>query len=195
MEMHQHLLYEIQKQVKLSENDINLCYKLFESVYISKNTILEKANHIPKYIYYLISGFMRLFYYDENGYEVTTHINCPHGFFCSYMEFLDQKCSPVNVHCITNCDVLKMNRSDYSFMMENSSAWKDYATFILHKSLDYNENRAKNFAILTAEQRYLDLINANPKIINHVPLQYIASFLGIKPESLSRIRKNLLDKC
>lgn len=193
--MHQHLLHNMVKQEKLSENEIELSYNLFEAIHISKNTILEEANYIPKYLYYIVSGFMRLFYYDEEGNEITTHINCPTGFFCSYAEFLHQKHSPVNVQCITECEVLRLNRTNYSILMENSKAWKEYSIFILQESISYHENRAKSFATLSAEQRYLELVNSQPEVIENVPLQYIASFLGIKPESLSRIRKNLLNKC
>ena len=71
--------------------------------------------------------------------------------------------------------------------------WKDYGMQVLQESVIYNEERSKDLATLSAEQRYLKLMKSYPNIIQNVPLQYIASFLGIKPESLSRIRRNLIN--
>lgn len=72
--MHQYLLREIAVREHLSESDIELCIKCSEPFSVSKNTILEETGKIPRYLYYIVSGFMRLFYYDENGDEATMHI-------------------------------------------------------------------------------------------------------------------------
>lgn len=190
--MHQYLLREIAVREHLSESDIELCIKCSEPFSVSKNTILEETGKIPRYLYYIVSGFMRLFYYDENGDEATMHINCPYGFFTAFSHFSNQTISPVNVECITDCEVLRISKSNYDILMKESVAWKDYSLFVLQESMTYNENRSKDFATLTADQRYRKLMETHPEIIQNVPLQYIASFLGMKPESLSRIRRNLI---
>lgn len=190
--MHQYLLREIAVREHLSESDIELCIKCSEPFSVSKNTILEETGKIPRYLYYIVSGFMRLFYYDENGDEATMHINCPYGFFTAFSHFSNQTISPVNVECITDCEVLRISKSNYDILMKESVAWKDYSLFVLQESMAYNENRSKDLATLTADQRYRKLMETHPEIIQNVPLQYIASFLGMKPESLSRIRRNLI---
>lgn len=190
--MYQQLLKDIALQSKLSEFDIELCEKYFESILFPKNKVIEEAGKIPQYLYYIISGFMRLFYYDNNGDEVTIHINCPHGFFTSFSNFTNQTQSEVNTECITDCELLRITKPDFDALMQKSITWKNYSVFVLADSMTYNENRAKDLATLTAEQRYLKLIDTHPKIIQNVPLQYIASFLGMKPESLSRIRRNII---
>lgn len=190
--MHQQLLKDIALQSKLSEFDIELCEKYFEPILFPKNKVIEEAGEIPRYLYYIVSGFMRLFYYDNNGDEVTIHINCPHGFFTSFSNFTNQTQSEVNTECITDCELLRITKPDFDALMQKSITWKNYSVFVLADSMTYNENRAKDLATLTAEQRYLKLIDTHPEIIQNVPLQYIASFLGMKPESLSRIRRNII---
>lgn len=189
--MHKKLIKDITAVYKMQLQDIELCKKLFVPVMISGNMILEEAGNVPKHLYYISEGFMRLFYFDDNGDEVTTHINCPHGFFTSFTEFINQTKSSVNVETVTKCQLLRLSKQDYDTLMSGSPCWKDYGIYILQEAVNYNEERANDFGTLSAEQRYLKLMNHKPDIIQNVPLQYIASFLGIKPESLSRIRRHL----
>lgn len=190
--MHQQLLQNIATKYQLSNLDIELCKKYFEPIFYSKNKIIEKAGQVPQYLYYIVSGFMRLFHYDDNGDEVTLHINCPHGFFTSFSNFSDQTKSEDNIECITDCELLRINKPNFDALMQQSLTWKNYSVFVLGTSMTYNENRAKDLATLTAEQRYLKLMESYPEIIRNVPLQYIASFLGMKAESLSRIRRKIV---
>jgi len=189
--MHDHLLNLVSARVTLSENDVALCRDLFEPTIFPKNRIIEEADHVPAYLYFVVSGFMRLFHYDDSGAEVTTHINCPPGFITSYLNFVHQTRSSENVECITECELLKISKSNLDALMAQSQPFKDFSIIVFQQSLAYNEMRSRELATLTAEQRYLKLIENYPGIVHHVPVQYIASFLGMKPESLSRIRKKL----
>lgn len=190
--MHDPLLNLISQKVTLSDNDEELCKKYFEPVLFSKNQIIEHEGKVPKYLYFVVSGFMRLFYYNNLGDEVTTHINCPPGFLTSYTNFINQTKSIDNVECITECELLRIAKIDLDFLIQNSLAFKDFSIWVFQQSITYNENRSKDLAALTAEQRYKKLIDNYPEIVHNVPLQYIASFLGMNPKSLSRIRKQLI---
>lgn len=187
--MHQHLIRNISAQIKLSQADQLLCSTYFEPVHFPKNRVIEEAGQVPQYLYYIVSGFMRLFHYNEQGDELTTHINCPPGFITSYTHFINETKSNEYVECITNCELLKINKSGLDKLCSESSSFKDYSILVFQQSITYNENRSKELASLSAEQRYQNLLKNYPEILLHVPLQYIASFLGMKPESLSRIRR------
>lgn len=191
--MHEQLIKDISIKYKIQTQDIDLCKRLFQPVLMPKNRILEEEGKIPQHLYYIVSGFMRLFYYNDNGDEVTTHINCPHGFFTAFSDFTNQQKASVNVETVTECQLLRITKQDYETLINESPFWKDYGMHVLQESVIYNEERAKDLATLSAEQRYLKLMHSHPNILQNVPLQYIASFLGIKPESLSRIRRNLIN--
>jgi len=154
---------------------------------------MEEEGKIPRYLYFVVSGFMRLFHYNEQGDEITTHINCPPGFITSYSNFVNQAKSTENLECITECELLRITKKDLDLLTQESTALKDFSISVFQQSIVYNENRSKELATLTAEQRYKKLIENFPSIIHNVPVQYIASFLGMKPESLSRIRRQMIN--
>jgi CRP-like cAMP-binding protein len=157
-----------------------------------KNRIIEEEEKIPQYLYFVVSGFVRLFHYNDKGDEITTHINCPPGFITSYSNFTSQSKSDENLECITECELLRITKPDLDLLMQQSSVFKDFSFLIFQQSLSYNEQRARELATLTAEKRYLKLMAQNPEILHNVPMQYIASFLGMNPKSLSRIRKQIV---
>lgn len=190
--MHDQLLNLITTKVVLANYDKELCEKYFEPVSFSKNKIIEQEGIVPKYLYFVVSGFMRLFHYNNLGDEITTHINCPPGFITSYSHFINLTKSNENVECITECVLLRIAKVDLDFLVQNSPAFRDFSTWVFQQSITYNENRSKDLATLTAEQRYKKLIDNYPQILHNVPLQYIASFLGMNPKSLSRIRKQMI---
>ncbi len=190
--MYEHLLNLISQNVTLPDDDTDLCRQYFEPVLSPKNRLIEEENKIPKYLYFVVSGFVRLFHYNDNGDEVTTHINCPPGFITSYSNFIQQTKSTENLECITECELLRITKENLDLLTRQSTAFKDFSIFVFQQSLAYNDNRSKELATLSAEQRYLKLMQNYPDILHNVPLQYIASFLGINPKSLSRIRKEII---
>lgn len=189
--MHKKLINFIQQYHPLSEREADLISSCFDPVLFPKNRIIEEQGTIPKYLYYIVSGYLRLFHYNENGDEVTTHINCPPGFFTSYGNFIGQTESFENVECVTECELLRITKAELDKLIAASPVMKDFSISVFQQSITYNENRSKELATLGAEQRYRKLISSYPEILHNVPVQYIASFLGMKPESLSRIRKKL----
>lgn len=190
--MHNQLNQLISKNVKLSDSEKELCNRYFEPVLYPKNRIIEEEEKIPQYLYFVVSGFVRLFHYNDKGDEITTHINCPPGFITSYTNFVNQNKSEENLECITECELLRITKADLDLLIQQSPAFKDFSFLVFQQSLSYNEKRAKDLATLTAEKRYLKLITENPEILHNVPMQYIASFLGMNPKSLSRIRKQII---
>lgn len=190
--MHNQLNQLISKNVKLSDLERELCNRYFEPVLYPKNRIIEEEEKIPKYLYFVVSGFVRLFHYNDKGDEITTHINCPPGFITSYTNFVNQNKSEENLECITECELLRITKADLDLLIHQSPAFKDFSFLVFQQSLSYNEKRARDLATLTAEKRYLKLITENPEILHNVPMQYIASFLGMNPKSLSRIRKQII---
>ncbi|CAM3704992.1 Crp/Fnr family transcriptional regulator [Elizabethkingia occulta] len=190
--MHEKLIQLITERVILSDEEREWCASYFEPVVYSKNTSIEAEGKIPQYLYFIVSGYVRLFHQNEKGEEMTTHINCPPGFITSYFNYINQTPSDENLECITDCQLLRITKTNLDKLIDKSSAFKDFSISVFQQSISYNENRSKELATLTAEQRYLKLIKEYPNILQNVPLQYIASFLGMNPKSLSRIRKQVI---
>lgn len=177
--MHNKLIDTLSKTVSLKDVEIKLCKTYFTHLSISKNTIIEEADKIPQYLYFIVTGFMRLFYYDENGDEVTSHIGSATHFFASFLSFINQRKAKENVECITDCELLRITRTDLVILIDSNENFKKFSLIIFEQAIASTEIRANDLATLSAEQRYKKLMNTQPNILQNIPIQYIASYLGI----------------
>jgi CRP-like cAMP-binding protein len=178
--------------LKLTDSEIEFCRPYFELHSAPKNTLIEEENRVPRHLYFVTKGFMRLFYYDSNGDEVTTLIVSPNRFVTSFTNFIHEQKSNENLECITNCEFYKIERSKLVELIDKSESIKKLSLSIFEQSVAITQVRVNDFATLTAELRYKKLVEQQPELIQNVPIQYIASYLGIKPQSLSRIRKQII---
>lgn len=186
------LFDSVAKILEMPESDKLLCYKYFEPIHCTKNTIIEKASTVPQYQYFVSSGILRNFYVDESGNQVTTDINNDPRFFTSYNHFVNRTISNENIECITPCDLLRIKRDDVDILYQQSVILTRFTILLFEKILEEERNRIKEFTTLTATQRYLKFFQEQPNIIANVPLQIIASYLGVKPETISRIRRKII---
>jgi CRP/FNR family transcriptional regulator, anaerobic regulatory protein len=182
----------LSKTTKPSAEDIALCRAYFEPMTIARNTVLEEQGKIPQYLYFVSSGFMRLFHYDANGDEQTSYFCAPQGFIASFLSFIHQVRATENVECITDCELLRITNANLKKLIDESEDFKKFSLFIFEHPMASATLRANDLATLNGEQHYKKLVSQHPELIQNIPLQYLASYLGIKPESLSRIRRQVI---
>ncbi len=188
---HDKLLALLADLVKIDRLDIQLAKELFEPILAFKGDTLVEAGTTARYLYFVNSGYLRNYYY-EDGEEITTQLNCTSGFMTSFNSFITQTHSHYYLECITDCSLLRVSKKDIDTLYQHSQKWSEFGMRIYEQSFVSLEQRTKDMISLSAEQRYLKLMNEHPDFIQHIPLQYLASYLGIKAPSLSRIRKNLV---
>jgi len=188
---HDTLFEYISQIIELPEHDREQCRQTFKPVFLTRDTMLEEAGKVHTYHNFIVSGFMRKFYINDKGEEVTVDLNNGPRFFTSYYHFVNQTVSNEYLQCLTDCELLRISKADADRTVQTSYTQKDYTIKLFHQVQEEYLQRMDDLATLTAEQRYLKLVKTSPGIIQNVPLKYIASYLGIKPESLSRIRKEL----
>lgn len=190
--MYQKLFEIIEKTIVLDASDKKLCMEKFKPREVVKNMILEDLGKQPRHLYFINKGFLRCFYYDDNGNETTTRITGPNAFITDYLSFIHEKSATNIVESITDCELLCISREDLVNLIDSSERFKTFSLIIFEQAIASTSLRANSLATLKAEQRYLQLLETQPEIVQYVPIQYIASYLGMKPESLSRIRRQLL---
>ncbi len=173
----------------LPESDKTLIRQLFRPAFFAKDTIIEPVGCIPQYHNFIVSGYMRNFHWDQHGNQITVDLNDGPRFFTSYFHFMTRTVSNENIQCITDCELLRINRDDVEIGASQGITQKDYTIQILNKLLEANKQRAHDMANLTAQERYCKFLTENPTIIHNVPLTYIASYLGITQRHMSRLRK------
>ncbi|RCR69682.1 Crp/Fnr family transcriptional regulator [Larkinella punicea] len=177
--------------LSLPDEDKASIRQSFQPVFVPKDTIIEPAGQVPQYHNFIVSGYMRNFYVDQDANEITTDLNDGSQFFTSYFHFMNRTVSNENLHCITDCELLRISREDVDIGAQRSRTQKDYTIQILQKHLEEEKSRINDMTSLTAEDRYRKFLRQKPTIIQHVPLRYVASYLGITQRHLSRLRSGL----
>jgi CRP-like cAMP-binding protein len=185
------LLKYVTNKHQLDESDIVHITKSFKFEYFAKGAILEEENVLAKKLYFIVSGFAMALS-NNDGEEVITQIVGANNFITGFDSFAYGTASNVAIKCITNCEVLSITRLDYDNLNKQSSNWGSFCRHVYENVISFNQQRIKDLLILSANERYLKLLAQQPELILNVPIQYIASYIGIKPESLSRIRRKMI---
>ena len=189
--MDQLFLQSLQQMTSLTREDLVLCDQYFEPITENRHTILEEEGKIPRYFYFLLTGYCRLYYVDETGLEVTSHISSPGEFITPFLSFINQKVSKEHLECLTDCSLLRIKRTDLEKLISMSEAFKAFSLVVFQHAIASSLERADELATTDAETRYRKLMDTRPELVQNVPIQYLASYLGIKAPSLSRIRRKI----
>ncbi len=185
------LIKYVSNFVHISDIDVKVLTQFFKYEEYSKGTTLEKENTVAKKLYFIKSGFIRTFC-TENGTEITTQIVGNNNFITGFTSFVSNEISKVNIQCISDCEVLYITKVDYDKLTKAIVTWSSFCKQVYENVIAFNLQRTTDLLTLSADKRYLKLLSEQTEVIKNVPVQYIASYIGIKPESLSRIRKKMI---
>ncbi len=184
------LIKHVSENVPLSNWEADLIRQLFVFTRFQKNTVLVKENTVTQKLYFLNKGFIRTSCL-ENGEETTTHIAGNNTFITGFKSFATGTVAEETLKCVTDCEVFYITKTDYDLLYQKSENWRRFCKGVYEKYLIITQQRTKDILTLSAEKHYLKLVSDQPELIQNLPIQHIASYIGIKPESLSRIRKKI----
>ena len=158
---------------------------------IPKGQIHINQGEVCKDVLFIKKGLMRSFYYNSESEEVTYCFSFENAFFTAYSSWIQQKPSPENIQAITDTEVYIIKRHDVLRLQENSINWQKFFRTQAEGAYISLENRIMILQRESAEKRYEDLLEKHPEYLQQIPLNYLASYLGITQRHLSRIRQNL----
>lgn len=160
---------------------------------VKKREILIQQDEISNSIYYIKSGILRM-WHNADGADITLQFFEKDQFLSSFESFYLQTPGKFTVEVIEDGEVLEISRNDFQKIMEKDDAVQEFLmNYACERFIEYINlflSRIKN----TPEQRYIELLEEYPDIIQKIPHHYIASYLGITPVSLSRIRNRIKQK-
>ena len=158
--------------------------------HLKKGQILVKPNQIAKEIAFVISGVMRV-YQIVDGKELTSYFSYSerNPFVSSYPSFLQQKAAKEYVEAIEDCEVIILSHYHLQNLYSSSKTFEKIGRLLAEKNYLLAIERIESLQYKTAADRYKMFMNIYPGLLNRIQHHYIASYLGIAPESLSRIRK------
>ncbi len=158
---------------------------------IKKGEFFINAGDIPEYAGFNLNGVFRLYYIDDKGNDWTKGFSTRGKFVISYSAMVQNRPSFFSIEAVTDTDILEFKFQDWVKIIEKDIRWYPVIFKLLQNVYIMKEMREKSFLLDDATERYLQFRKEYPEIEDKAKLFHIASFLGITPEALSRIRKKL----
>jgi CRP-like cAMP-binding protein len=180
--------------VKLSEEDFDFFESLLKIRKISKKEILIPANTISGYIYYVQSGVLHSYITDKEGERHSIQFGFEGYWISDLSSFLSRNPALFTVEALEDSVLIAVSRDDFDLLCDKLPKFERFFRILIQNAYIQAQQRIAEAFSKDAEQRYLDLLEKNEMLPKRVPQYLLASFLGIKPQSLSRIRKKLSRK-
>lgn len=174
--------------IPFKDDELNKIVKCFKSKSVKKNDILLHTNQICKEFYYVDKGCLRTYFIDKNGEEKTRYVMTDFTIGTALTSFALQKPSTEFIDTQQDSEVLAISNFDFFKLNEQIDNWKYFYQKILEMAYAYQNSRIESLVTLTAKQRYDELMKNNPILIQKLSNKALASFLDIKPETLSRLK-------
>lgn len=187
------LIPVIEKYVSLSNSEKDLLSDFFVYREIPRNHTIIQYGDVVKEWYFLIKGCVRFYYIKENGEEATGFFFTENMFFTSFESFLTGEPSIQVFESLEACELLVLNRHRVEELYKLIPAIQEFTNKVLQERFINAQRVLASYIIYNAEDRYLQMLKSNPSILNRVPQHTLATYLGITPVSLSRIRKRILE--
>jgi CRP-like cAMP-binding protein len=166
----------------------------FKPKSIARNQFLLTEGQLSDEYFFMRSGFLRAFAYDTDGNDVTTNFYIDNQVVFEVSSFFNRTISKENIQALTDCEGWYITYAQLNMLFHSMQEFREFGRSVLVKGFAALKVRMLSMITETAEERYAHLLQHNPKLFEHVPLKYIASYLGITDSSLSRIRKELTQK-
>jgi CRP-like cAMP-binding protein len=164
-------------------------YGASKKMTFAKGEILVKQGEICNYLYYIEEGLTRIYYYDKEGRDVCLWFAAEKQIMIEVKSFFERTPSDYYIEALENTSVRVISLSKLNELLEKSHNLERFGRLLSLQFLYEANNRMMGQQFLTAKERYEDFITKQPEIYNRISLGHLASFLGITPQSLSRIRK------
>jgi CRP-like cAMP-binding protein len=178
----------IQNYFGVDTDELTKISSFFKPVALKKGEFFLKAGRQSDRLGFVQQGIMREFVMIDEK-EVTKWISTKGYFVVDLSSFVFQQTARWNIQALTDCELYVIDNIDYQKIGNEIPRWKELEKLFIAKCFTVLEDRILQHLSLSAEERYIQLFNFNKELFNQVPLQYLASMLGVTPETLSRLRK------
>lgn len=187
------LLNYFQRIMPLSEEEIRAIVDTMHIQHYEKGTVLLKEGQISSEVYFVLEGCVRQFYLVD-GDEKTNNFFTEEQWVISMNSFSQNNPSNHYLDCCMNCTLVVGNRDKEEILYKQFPKFESVSRKVMEKVFAEQQEIMSTYTTDTAEQRYLKLLKSRPDLFQKIPQYQIASYIGVKPESLSRIRKRLFSK-
>ncbi len=175
----------------LTDSEIDLFIRLLRSKILKKSEYFIQERQTCNQVAFVLSGSLRTYYTSDRGEEITYCITFSNSLVTAYSSFLTAQPTQENIQAITKTELLIIQKNKFETLLHQNSNWIYFLKTIAEQQYIELEKRIFQLQKSDAKKRYVELIKNQPEFIQKIPLQYLASYLGISQRHLSRIRKEL----
>lgn len=188
------LLQSIKERVVITDEEFEFCKTLFIPKKLRKRQYLLQEGDVNKYTSFVEKGMLRTYTVDEKGNEPILQFSFEGWWVADLYSFLTDEPSNYNIEALEDCELLLITKVSWDEMLDKIPALERYFRILIQNSLIATQRRLMGSISETAQEKYSKLINNFPGCLHRVPQHMIASYLGITPETLSRIRGQMATK-
>ncbi len=185
------LLEELQSKSSFATEDFPAYLELFEPLSLRKKQHLYQSGDTVNHVAFIVRGCLRHYYVNEEAIERTVLIAEERWWIGDLVSFQERTSTKLNLQAVEDCDLLLINKKNFDTALSEFPGFAEYYRKGTQKTYIKLQEQVGQSLADSAETKYLRLLKERPTLIQRVPQHYIASYLGITPESLSRVRKKL----
>ena len=175
---------------QLNQQQIELITGVAETVVLQKDEYFSESGKVPKQVGFILSGVIRGCYYTKSGAEITRCLISENSLVVDYVNFEANAPATEYLQACTDCKLLVFSNHAWEELSQTIVGWDLIKNKMVQKCM-FQKSRKGPVISQNASTRYLEFMQNYPSLVNRIPLAYIASYLGITQQSLSRIRKNI----
>lgn len=188
------LLTHLRQFGHLSDQDARLLTEHTQIVQLPANEYFLEAGHVCRHIAFIAEGVMRVFFYDRTGHELSRYFVAENQYAVDLQSFNNQIASSEYIQAVTDCTLILTSRPALALFEQHIREWAMISRKITEDALLKKVFAQPYLLGQDATTRYLTFVEQNPALANRISMMHLASYLGITPQSLSRIRRQLTGK-
>ena len=170
--------------------DLDKVMSAFSLKQYEKNDFFVECGKTSRYLGFIEKGLFQ-YYVIKDGEERTTYVSIENTFLASVMSFVSETPAQESVRALAGSAVGQIERKTLKILVNEIPKFKDFYIGLLEGAVCGIDSSRHDLIVLSGEQRYEKMLRQEPHLLQHIPLQYLASMLGVTPRHLSRIRNNI----
>lgn len=163
---------------------------LSEKTIMAGDTLLQQGK-IAKEIAFIEQGLFRQYYINNEGKEITSCFCKENSITCSYKSLITQQESDISIEALEDAKLITISLNSMNKLLETDSFWQQFGRLAAENEYIISESHNRFLKDLSATDKYLHIMDNDSELLQRVPLKYLATYLQISPETLSRVRKKI----
>ncbi|PSL32191.1 Crp/Fnr family transcriptional regulator [Chitinophaga ginsengisoli] len=189
--MYEQLANYIKEKIKVSEEELTTILSYYKPLKPKKNELLLAQGQTSQRSYFVGKGCLRVYFINEDGQDATRYIAFENQFTTALMSFTTGEPSEEFIQAVEDTELLYISHKDFFHLLDIIPQWEKFYRSYLEHAYVTNTRRLMSFLTLDAVERYRQLLERNPAIVQRLPNKMVASYLNISQETLSRLKSKV----